>query len=104
MKGLPQKYIMERTGHRDVRSLQKYERPDIQTKIGFCKSLDCGAVTRDKEKGNCLNEEPAQDVHSIRDFNVSTKQDVKPEDMERKKRRLEIPERSYFDKCVFNFF
>jgi hypothetical protein len=30
---IPQRFVMERTGHRDIRSLQKYERPDIKTKI-----------------------------------------------------------------------
>jgi hypothetical protein len=36
---IPQKFVMERTGHRDIRSLQKYERPDIKTKIEISKSL-----------------------------------------------------------------
>ena len=39
---IPQKFVMERTGHRDIRSLQKYERPDIKTKIEISKYLDCG--------------------------------------------------------------
>ena len=39
---IPQKFVMERTGHRDIRSLQKYERPDIKTKTEISKSLDCG--------------------------------------------------------------
>ena len=31
---------MQRTGHRDVRSLQKYQRPEISTKIEFSKAFD----------------------------------------------------------------
>ena len=27
-KGIPDKFVMERTRHREVRSLQKYQRPD----------------------------------------------------------------------------
>ena len=36
------KVRLERTGHRDIRSLQKYERPDIKTKTEISKYLDCG--------------------------------------------------------------
>ncbi|CAH3152374.1 unnamed protein product, partial [Porites evermanni] len=32
-KGISDKLIMERTGHRDIRSLQRYQRPDASTKI-----------------------------------------------------------------------
>ena len=31
---------MQRTGHRDVGSLQKYQRPEISTKIEFSKAFD----------------------------------------------------------------
>ena len=31
---------MQRTGHRDVRSLQKYQRPETSTKIEFSKAFD----------------------------------------------------------------
>lgn len=34
-KGIPDKFVMQRTGHRDVRSLQKYQRPETSTKIEF---------------------------------------------------------------------
>ena len=30
---------MERTGHRNVRTLQRYERPDIKTKVAVSKSM-----------------------------------------------------------------
>ena len=36
----PDKFVMQRTGHRDVRSLQKYQRPEISTKIEFSKAFD----------------------------------------------------------------
>ena len=32
-KGIPAKLIMERTGHRDVRSLQQYQRPSVEYKV-----------------------------------------------------------------------
>ena len=32
-KGFPEKFVMERTGYRDDRSLQKYQRPDTSSKI-----------------------------------------------------------------------
>jgi hypothetical protein len=41
---IPQKFVMERTGHRDIRSFQKYERPVIKTKIEISKYLDCGVA------------------------------------------------------------
>ena len=38
-KGIPEKFVMERTGHRDVRSLQKYQRPEVLTKVEISKVL-----------------------------------------------------------------
>ena len=40
-KGISDKLIMERTGHRDMRSLQRYQRPDVSTKIEISKALNC---------------------------------------------------------------
>ena len=40
-KGISHKLIMERTGHRDIRSLQRYQRPDVSTKIEISKALTC---------------------------------------------------------------
>ena len=40
-KGISDKLIMERTGHRDIRSLQRYQRPDVSTKIDISKALNC---------------------------------------------------------------
>ena len=40
-KGISDKLIMERTGHRDIRSLQKYQNPDVSTKIEISKGLNC---------------------------------------------------------------
>ena len=31
---------MERTGHRDLRSLQKYQRPNISTKISISRAFE----------------------------------------------------------------
>ena len=40
-KGIPDKLIMERKSHRDIRSLQRYQRPDAFTKIEISKALNC---------------------------------------------------------------
>ena len=40
-KGIPDKFVMERTEPRDVRSLQKYQRPDTSSKIEISKKFDC---------------------------------------------------------------
>ena len=40
-KGISDKLIMERTGHRDIRSLQRYQRPHVSTKIEISKALHC---------------------------------------------------------------
>ena len=47
-KGIPDKFVMERTGHRDVRSLQKYQRPNISTKINISRAFESDA---------CLNKD-----------------------------------------------
>ena len=41
VKGISDKLIMERKGHRDIRSLQRYQRPDVSTKIEISKALNC---------------------------------------------------------------
>ena len=40
-KGISDKLIMERTGHRDIRYLQRYQRPDVSTKTEISKALNC---------------------------------------------------------------
>ena len=40
-KGIPDKFVMERTKHRDVRSLQNYQRPDTSSKFEILKKFDC---------------------------------------------------------------
>ena len=39
-KEIAEKYVMERTGHRDVRSLQRYQRPNVQKKIEISRAFD----------------------------------------------------------------
>ena len=39
-KGIAEKYVMERTGHRDVRSLHRYQRPNVQQKIEISRAFD----------------------------------------------------------------
>ena len=40
-KGISDKLIMERMDHRDIRSLQRYERSDVSTKIEIYKAQNC---------------------------------------------------------------
>ena len=41
IKGIPDKLIMEKTGHSgDVRSLQQYQRPSIEYKVEMSKAFD----------------------------------------------------------------
>ena len=47
-KGIPGKFVMERTGHRDVRSLQKFKRLDTSSKVQISKKFDCCEVEEDK--------------------------------------------------------
>ena len=39
-KGIPDKFVMERPEPKDVRSLQKYQRPDTSSKIEISKKFD----------------------------------------------------------------
>ena len=39
-KGIPDKFIMERTGHRNVRSLQQHQKPTAQRKVEILKAFD----------------------------------------------------------------
>ena len=40
-KGIPEKIVIERVGHRYVRSLQKYQRPDTSSQIEISKNFNC---------------------------------------------------------------
>ena len=75
---------------RDIRSLQKYERPDIKTKIDISKSLDCGVSRGCKEKDSSVSEDPMPMAEKTN----STKEEMQHKHMERKRARLEMPEGS----------
>ena len=57
-KGIPDKFVMERTGHRDLRSLQKYQRPDISTKVEFAKAFDSGKALSLSDSLGSVTETP----------------------------------------------
>ena len=42
-KRIPDKFVLERTGHRDVRSSQKYQRLNISTKINISRAFESNA-------------------------------------------------------------
>jgi hypothetical protein len=78
---ITQKFVMERTGRRDIRSLQKYERPDIKTKIEISKSLDCGVSRCCKEKDSSVSEDPMP----MAEKRNSTKEEMRREILRRKR-------------------
>jgi hypothetical protein len=51
-KGIPEKFVMQRTGLRDVRSLQKYQLPVISTKISISRAFDGGVYKGEVEKSD----------------------------------------------------
>ena len=64
-KGISEELIMERTGHRDIRSLQRYQRPDVSTKIEISKALNCRSERSvgEREAESSLKREVDQLVH-----------------------------------------
>ena len=64
-KGISDKLIMEGTGHRDIRSLQRYQRPKVSTKIEISKALNCRSVgsVGEREAVSSLKREVDQLVH-----------------------------------------
>ena len=59
-KGISDKLISERTaGQRDIRSLQRYQRPDVSTKIEISKALNCrskGSVAKTEAESSLKRE------------------------------------------------
>ena len=108
-KGVPEKFVMERTGHRDVRSLQRYERTDIKTKVAVSKCLDGGVSWFNKEMHRIDEKAGSIDCEEkrIRSYLVknTVKKDMACDEMEsnRKRARLELQEKGYFNNCTFNF-
>ncbi|CAB3984920.1 Zinc finger MYM-type 3 [Paramuricea clavata] len=57
-KGVPEKLMMARTGHRDRRSLLTYQRPGVSAKQAVSNSFECGGpsfvdMTRNGVKRKC---------------------------------------------------
>ena len=98
---------MERTGHGDVRSLQRYEMPDIKTKVAVPKCLD-GEVTFVNKETHSIDEK-ARNIDCgekrIRSYIAENtlKDDMLCDEVERngKRARLEMQERGYFNNCTF---
>ena len=61
-KGIPDKFIMERTGHRDVRSLQQYQRRSIECKVEMSKSFDQCDCKVLSESASMSNKEGRQEI------------------------------------------
>ena len=57
---------MERTGHRDVRSLQKYEKANVKTKQAVCKSLElCGGDQYGETKMTAVTVVKREKVYTV---------------------------------------
>ena len=65
--GIPEKLLMERTGHRSVASLHQYQRPSEEEKMFVSHLLDDG------EKGN---EGATEDTRTFKRLCVGRKEDV----------------------------
>lgn len=82
-KGIPDKFVMERTGHRDIRSLQKYQRPETSTRIEFSNAFDSGeSLSLSESLGSVkspLKREVEQDNEIICKFAKGCDKDENPE-------------------------
>ena len=83
---------MERTEHRDVRSLQKYERPDVLTKEVISKSLYCGSYFGNETKVDTVIE----NSRATSGERNTMKDKLQRDEIERKKARLEIGQEKGF--------
>ena len=61
VKEITEKFVMERTGHRDMRSLQKYRGPEVLAKAEISKAFDCIA-TRDTGEESHVSKEAKQGI------------------------------------------
>ena len=46
-EGIPDKFVMQHTGHRDVRLLQKYQQPNISTKINISRAFESSVYSEE---------------------------------------------------------
>ena len=109
-KGIPEKFIMERTGHHNVRLVQRYERPDIKTKVAVSKCLHGGISwfiniethSIDEKAGNIDCGEKRIGSYFVRN---TGKEGMARDEIEsnRKRARLELQEKGYFNNCTSNF-
>ena len=94
VNGIPEKIVTERTGHRDVRSLQKYQRVNLAKKVEYTKLFDEHPSVLDKKKDERKNKE-----HELVCETVVKRKDVEKcasDDGEKKERR-----RVCFENCTF---
>ena len=71
-RGIPDKFMLEKTGHSDVRSLQLYQRPSIEYKVEMSKEFDqvgmmpkpLATTSSAKSEGQEVSEKPKEDLGS----------------------------------------
>ena len=104
--GIPDKFVMQRTGHEDVKSLQKYQRSNISTKINISRAFESGVYSEEvikhennvSENNVSLGETSGERARNERE----TKVENAPKDKVQKVRATE-EERSQaiFNNCKF---
>ena len=98
-KGIPDKFIMERTGHRDIRSLQQYQRPSIESKVEMSKTFDQFDCKMLSESASMSNKEGRQKVSDAKDgCDVKDGNEVKYDD---NSAMGNVQRSVYFKNCSF---
>lgn len=72
-KGIPDKFVMERTGHRDIKSLQSYQRPSIEQKIEISKAFESTVSLKRELKPEKEEKQEETELHGgIKKFKSSS--------------------------------
>lgn len=87
--GVPEKFIMERTGHRDPRSLQRYQRPSIEVKRAISKCLESGSKPFAEQLKKRRSDDQSKEEKKKLCFEETTDQNPSSN--------------LYFENCTFNF-
>ena len=95
-KGIAEKYVMERTGHRDARSLHRYQRPKVQQKIETSRAFDLSSSHEESH----LDYVEASDIKNVID--CSTKEEEIDTLNAKDKVKLCKNEKSETTRCGFN--
>lgn len=87
-KGIPDKFVMERTGHRDVRSLQKYQRPSLSTKIGISRAFEINACLSNDCDNKALTQKGQSNISGSGKVAVKRPENECVEEQDRPKEKI----------------